>query len=919
MACTLALDFGTTNSLFAQLTGGPASILALPGLCQQSEGQPPLVPSVLYVDDGRAGRTAVGQAALEAARASAGESDGRLFRNFKRGIVSVPAPEPRLIDGVLWHETDAGRHFLRHLLDALPVPVQDIERLALSAPVASFEGYMAWLAGAVGPHLADPDCISLVDEATAAALGYAVTEPGAVVLVVDFGGGTLDLSLVALPDEDAAGGILGRLRGGSASSARVIAKAGRVLGGIDIDHWLLADVQRRIGETRIKPGGMTDLLVRCEAAKIALSSAEEVTLDLDAAGQDQPLTITRDDLETLLEQHGFYTALRHVVEKVLHGARKQGVFREDVHCVLMVGGSSLVPSVQATLADLFPGTLFRCDKPFTAVVEGALHAAAGGGLDDRLPHSYALRYRAPGSESALYDELIPAGTPCPARESFERVIAAALPGQDEVEFVIGQITTEASGTVEVVYEDGQAFFVSRMDAGSQQIVPLNAGAPPVVRLKPPGVPGEDRLKTVFTLDGQRQLHLTVTDLKTRRRLLRDVLITTQQPADALESLPAGREPALAGGAARRGLQRLMPHRLGKLLALAAPDSISLDAAAVMLHDEGYYVRYHAARLLSERGDRDARLIMAKALETGSSPTRASVARHVHRLSWYAARPLFEQALADSDERVREAAVYALCEVCELDSYRLLADTLEHETDFVRAAAAWGLRHNQDGAAVPALVTALRAADPDVRCQAVESLGANSASEALPVVRGVLHTDPDPEVVYNAVLSLLELGGEAVLPELAALIKATSGARLEPLLRGLFHASNYLHLDLTAEPAMDDLLAALAHAAADPLPAARLAVIWPLAWMHHARAEALLRDVYAQETGGELRAQMLYICVSLLSVVADELLAEGLNSDDPALRHEAERLQAMREVSGAVSYDADAAAANPLTRAELRAV
>jgi HEAT repeat protein len=210
----------------------------------------------------------------------------------------------------------------------------------------------------------------------------------------------------------------------------------------------------------------------------------------------------------------------------------------------------------------------------------------------------------------------------------------------------------------------------------------------------------------------------------------------------------GREPRISSSyGVKRGWQRLSPRRLGTLLNVLPPHAIALDAAAEMLHHDDFYVRYNAARLLGERGDRDARLIMQRALDSGSGPTRASVARQMHRFSWYAAEPLIRQALKDEDERVREGAVYALCDLRELAAYQLLAAIMPGETDAVRAAAAWGLRNCQDSAAVPVLAAVLDSGDPDVRIKAIEALSGSRTAEAVPVVTDALHHDPDHEVVY----------------------------------------------------------------------------------------------------------------------------------------------------------------------------
>jgi HEAT repeat protein len=136
-----------------------------------------------------------------------------------------------------------------------------------------------------------------------------------------------------------------------------------------------------------------------------------------------------------------------------------------------------------------------------------------------------------------------------------------------------------------------------------------------------------------------------------------------------------------------------------MLNVLPPEAISLTAAAEMLRNEEFYVRYNAAKMLSRRGDRDARLIMQDILTNGEPRSRATVARHLYGFSWFSAEPLIKQALKDADPRVREGAIYSLCDLRELNAYQLMVECLQNEEDDVRAAAAWGLRDCQDPAAV----------------------------------------------------------------------------------------------------------------------------------------------------------------------------------------------------------------------------
>jgi molecular chaperone DnaK (HSP70) len=525
MSDKFAIDFGTTNSVIARWNDGTAELLTISGLSAGSpNGRSALIPSLLYVQDGRTGQAITGQSVR--AQGMDRRPDNRLFRNFKRGIATVANSRPRTIDGTPWHDADAAQTYIHTLLAALPH--NGVEQLVLTAPVAAFDSYLEWLATAMTGLAAEH--IQIVDESTAAALGYAVTEPGAVVLVFDFGGGTLDLSLVQLPESRAeTGGFLRRLRGDSARrhTAKVIAKAGRVLGGSDVDHWLLAHVLEQTGLSRHDLGDdYTALLTLCEKAKIELSSAETTELSFQVNSCTYTISLTRSGLETLLEHNGFYAALRRVMDQVMHLARRRGIFKEDIHNVLLVGGMSLMPSVQQTLRAYFTDQAVRADKPFTAVVEGALQVVAGLGLDDFLAHSYGLRYLDPHTGAHRYDELIPAGSPYPLPRPVEVILSAAHDNQATVEFVIGQIETGTVSMVEVKYEDGQAVFVAQTQGDAQQVDILEspAGSPPIVTLQPPGRPGVDRLRAHFTLDPQRHLHLTVHDLLTHKDLLSDTVI-----------------------------------------------------------------------------------------------------------------------------------------------------------------------------------------------------------------------------------------------------------------------------------------------------------------------------------------------------------------------------------------------------------
>ncbi len=529
MSHKLAIDFGTTNSVIARWNDNAeaAEIVMLPDISAPAlNGQTSTIPSLLYIHNGQTGQATVGQMVCENGLDQ--QRDNRLIRNFKRGLVASPAPPPRRIDHTPWTNQDAGRVFLRSLVEAMPYQTTEIDQLVLTTPVVAFENYLVWLNDTLN-DLAGEN-IRVVDESTAAALGYAVTEPGAVVLVFDFGGGTLDLSLVQLPQSRAqTGGFLHRLlkAGGKASqhAGQVMAKAGQVIGGSDIDQWLLADVLAQIDISPQELGNdYAGLLTRCEQAKIALSSVEATELTFEIGENSHTLILTRARLEELLEKNGFFVGLRRAIDKVMYVARQRGIYREEINYVLMVGGTSLMPAVQHLLKGYFSEVAVRSDKPFTAIAEGALQLTQGFGLDDYLMHSYGLRHLDPETGRHLYDELIPMGSAYPSKKPVEIILGAAHPDQPAVEFIIGEIDTEAVTMVEVQYENEQAVFVAQAGQNVHQVVPLNEmdAGQTLANLVPPGSPGQDRLLAQFTLDAQRRLRLTVQDLQTEQIVLCDV-------------------------------------------------------------------------------------------------------------------------------------------------------------------------------------------------------------------------------------------------------------------------------------------------------------------------------------------------------------------------------------------------------------
>lgn len=96
------------------------------------------------------------------------------------------------IDGCEVDFEMVGAWFLKRIIESLP----DVDALIFTVPVDSFESYRNWLSGVCEKLTVHQ--VRILDEPTAAALGYGINGGDETLLVVDFGGGTLDLSLVKL-------------------------------------------------------------------------------------------------------------------------------------------------------------------------------------------------------------------------------------------------------------------------------------------------------------------------------------------------------------------------------------------------------------------------------------------------------------------------------------------------------------------------------------------------------------------------------------------------------------------------------------------------------------------------------------------------------------------------------------------------
>ncbi|QSJ20478.1 Hsp70 family protein [Nostoc sp. UHCC 0702] len=526
----IAIDFGTSNTVIARwnpVTQQPETI-SVPGLSIQQSLNPPLIPSLVYVESATQGKIILGQEVRDRGLDLKGEA--RFFRSFKRGIgADIQGFLPEL-DGQIITFEQVGQWFLKEVIAQLAPQEGGLDSLVLTVPVDSFEAYRHWL-GTVCQDL-NVEQVRMLDEPTAAALGYGLADQE-MILVIDFGGGTLDLSLVQL-HQGAQGstkpvGFL--LKWGNKSlaenskqkvkTARVLAKAGQNLGGTDIDNWLV--------DYFVKTQGLTvsPVITRlAEKLKIQLSTqnqASEVYFD-DETFDSYELELNRDGLENILTEHGFFELLDESMTTLLQQARRQGVEIADINAVLLVGGTVQLPAVQTWVKQYFAPEKIRCERPFEAIAQGALQLAQGVEIKDFLYHSYGVRYWNRRQQRHNWHPIIKAGQPYPMSQPVELVLGASLENQPSIELIMGELGVETGGVE--VYFDGDRLITRRLDSTETSVKPLNDkdGARSIAQLTPPGYPGSDRIKIFFQVDEKRFLRITVEDLLTNDRLLENQLV-----------------------------------------------------------------------------------------------------------------------------------------------------------------------------------------------------------------------------------------------------------------------------------------------------------------------------------------------------------------------------------------------------------
>merc|ERR1711865_287541 len=210
--------------------------------------------------------------------------------------------------------------------------------------------------------------LRIINEPTAAAIAYGLDKKGSGetnVLIYDMGGGTFDVSLLTIED-----GIF-----------EVKATAGDThLGGEDFDNrivdFCMQDFKRKNRGKALDGNhrALRRLRTQCERAKRTLSSSTQATIEIDSLcdGIDFSCSLSRARFEEL--NMDYFRNSMGPVEKCM---RDSGIDKKGVHEVVLVGGSTRIPKVQAMIQEFFNGKEpNRSINPDEAVAFGAAVQAA---------------------------------------------------------------------------------------------------------------------------------------------------------------------------------------------------------------------------------------------------------------------------------------------------------------------------------------------------------------------------------------------------------------------------------------------------------------------------------------------------------------------------------------------------------------
>ena len=466
MAKTIGIDLGTTNSVVAVMEGGKPTVIA------NAEGSR-TTPSI--VGFSKTGERLVGQLAKRQA-----------ILNPDKTIISIKRhmgeDYKKNIDGKDYTPQEISAMILRKLADDASNYLGEKVTSAVITVPAYFNDAQRQATKDAG-KIAGLDVLRIVNEPTAAALAYGLEKDKTEkVLVFDLGGGTFDVSILEIGD----------------GVHEVLSTSGDThLGGDDFDQkiidWLCDEFKKQEGiDLRSDKQAMQRLKEAAEKAKCELSSVVETNINLpfitaDANGPKHlDLQLTRAKFEQLCAD-----LLERCKKPVEQAIKDAGISKSEIDEVVLVGGSTRIPAVQALVKEYTGKEPNQSVNPDEVVAVGAAIQAgvlAGEVKDivllDVTPLTLGIE-----TLGGVMTPLVPRNTTIPVSKS--QVFSTADDNQTAVDIHVLQGERPMAG-------DNKSLGMFRLD-----------GIPPAMK-------GMPQIEVTFDIDANGIVNVTAKDKATNK-------------------------------------------------------------------------------------------------------------------------------------------------------------------------------------------------------------------------------------------------------------------------------------------------------------------------------------------------------------------------------------------------------------------
>ena len=414
MGKIIGIDLGTTNSCVAVYEGGEPIVITNPEGARTT-------PSVVAFS--KTGERMVGQVA----KRQAITNPDRTVMSIKREMGTA---HKVTIDGKSYTPQEISAMILQKLkADAEAFLGTPVTQAVITVP-AYFSDAQRQATKDAG-KIAGLEVLRIINEPTAAALAYGLDkEVNQKIMVYDLGGGTFDVSLLEIGD----------------SVFEVLATAGNNrLGGDDFDKriidWIAEEFMKENSGIDLRKDKMAlqRLKDAAEKAKIELSGMTTANINLpfitaDATGPKHfEATLTRAKFDDLTKD--LVEATMGPTKRVLSDA---GLTPAQVDKVLLVGGSTRIPAVQAAVKNFTGKEPFKGINPDECVAIGAAvqGGVLGGDVKDMIlldvtPLSLGIE-----TLGGVFNKIVERNTTIPVSKS--QVYSTAADGQTQVEIHVLQ-------------------------------------------------------------------------------------------------------------------------------------------------------------------------------------------------------------------------------------------------------------------------------------------------------------------------------------------------------------------------------------------------------------------------------------------------------------------------------------------------